>query len=231
MNIDEAIVLAGGLGTRLRAAVPDLPKCMAPVAGKPFVGHIIEYLRRQGITRFVFALGHGHEVCEAYLREAWPGASMIASVEPRPLGTGGAIRLACDRATSQDVLVVNGDTMFEIDVAAVSRFHRDARADCTVCLKPMIDIDRYGVVEVDARGRISSFKEKQHYDRGLINGGAYALRTAGFLALPLPDVFSFERDYLEKMHSTLHFAGVVQEGYFVDIGIPDDYLRAQRELA
>ncbi len=118
--IKEAIILAGGLGTRLREAVPDLPKCMAPVAGRPFLFHVINYLRSHGVEKFIFSLGYKHEVIEEYLRTHFATLAYSCAIEAEPLGTGGAIQLACRQATEKDVIVVNGDTLFKADLAVAS---------------------------------------------------------------------------------------------------------------
>ena len=134
MRIKECIVLAGGLGTRLRSEVPDLPKCMAPVAGKPFLDHVIRYLLEQGIERFVFSLGYRHEVIEDFLRREYPSLEYAVALEEEPLGTGGAIRLSCNQVLDKHVLIVNGDTMFRISVEEMSHFHLARQADCTLAL-------------------------------------------------------------------------------------------------
>ena len=236
-GIRQAIILAGGLGTRLRSAVPDLPKCMAPVAGRPFLSYVIDYLQEQGIEKFIFALGYKSEDFEVFLRTKLPadpakGGELRCqlSIEAEPLGTGGAIRLACQKATEGTVLVLNGDTFFGIHADELSAFHEQQKADCTLCLKPMENFDRYGVVELNSDGSIRHFREKQFYEAGLINGGVYALDRARFLSASLPEKFSFEKDYLEKQAPHGRLYGLVQNGYFIDIGIPEDYERAQKEL-
>jgi D-glycero-alpha-D-manno-heptose 1-phosphate guanylyltransferase len=225
--IREAIILAGGLGTRLRSAVPDLPKCMAPVAGKPFLSYLISQLMRQGVEKFIFALGYKNEAIEEFLRER--GLDYALSIEKEPLGTGGAMRLACAKAESETVLILNGDTFFGVDIAVLAGFHYRKQAHCTLCLKLMKDFDRYGVVQVDDNSRVTRFLEKQFYKDGLINGGIYALNVARFLEGSLPDKFSFEKEWLERDYASRPFYGLVQDGYFIDIGIPEDYERAQRE--
>jgi D-glycero-alpha-D-manno-heptose 1-phosphate guanylyltransferase len=229
--ITECIILAGGLGTRLRSAVPDLPKCMAPVAGKPFLAHVIDYFRNQGIERFIFSLGYKHETIEAFLNTAYTHYNKQYVIEQEPLGTGGAIQLACRQATEKDVLVVNGDTLFSIQLAKLTAFHQQHQAHCTLALKPMHHFNRYGVVELKENGAIKSFKEKQYYESGLINGGIYALQVAAFLNEGLPATCSFEKDYLEKLYTARPMYGVVQDEYFIDIGIPEDLERANTELA
>lgn len=230
MVISEAIILAGGLGTRLRSAVPDLPKCMAPVNGHPFIHYVIEHLESQGITHFIFALGYKSEEIIHYLETEHPKLMFKVSLEDEPLGTGGAIYKACKMAKERSVLVANGDTLFKIDVNVLAGFHALSGANCTLSLKPMTNFDRYGVVVTDEDNKITSFKEKQLYEKGCINGGMYALHRNKFLDENFPQKFSFEKDYLETMFEKRRMFGLVQDEYFIDIGIPEDYERAQVEL-
>jgi D-glycero-alpha-D-manno-heptose 1-phosphate guanylyltransferase len=230
--ISEAIILAGGMGTRLKATVPDVPKCMAPVRGKPFLSYLIDYYTQQGITKFIFSLGYLHDQVEEFLEKKFEGSSSqyVVSLEKEPLGTGGAIMKACKIANSRHVLIVNGDTFFAVDVNAMCDFHLKHAADCTVALKPMTDSDRYGVVELDELQRISSFKEKKWYANSLINGGVYALYREIFITEIHPVKFSFETEYLERLYAKRQIFGFIQDKYFIDIGIPEDYYRAQEEL-
>jgi D-glycero-alpha-D-manno-heptose 1-phosphate guanylyltransferase len=227
----EAIILAGGLGTRLRSVVADLPKCMAMVAGRPFLSYVVDYLRMQGVERFVFSLGYKAELIEAYLSDHYPTLHYVCVKEHEPLGTGGAIQLACSEVASENVLIANGDTLFKIKVNELFRVHLQHSARCTLALKPMNNFDRYGVVELDKKQAVLSFKEKQFYTEGLINGGLYLLNKELFLQHSFPEKFSFEKDYLEKYAAEQKFYGSIQEGYFIDIGIPEDYLKAQTDLA
>jgi D-glycero-alpha-D-manno-heptose 1-phosphate guanylyltransferase len=226
-----AIILAGGFGTRLREAVPDLPKVMAPVAGRPFFSHVIDTLRMQGISRFVFSLGYKAEIIEQYLKQKYPTLDYEAVIEDEPLGTGGGIRLALQKLKQENALIVNGDTLFKIDVSNLFAQHQQHEAECTLALKPMKNFDRYGVVQIDAEGRILSFHEKKHYDEGLINGGVYLLNKERFFKRSFPLKFSFERDYLETFCKEGVFFSSVQDSYFIDIGIPADYEKAQLDLA
>lgn len=228
--IREAIILAGGLGTRLREAVPDLPKCMAPVAGRPFLSYVVDALRMQGIHHFIFSLGYKAEAIEDYLKEHYPTLDYTLALEEEPLGTGGAIQLALQSARTNEVLIANGDTLFKVDIQAMAGFLQAKDAECLLALKPMSHFDRYGVVELDREGRITSFREKQYYAEGLINGGIYLVNKQKFLIRAFPDKFSFEKDYLEPFFSQGAFYGLAQDGYFIDIGIPEDYNRAQQDL-
>ena len=230
MKIKETIILAGGLGTRLRSVVADLPKCMAPVAGRPFLFYVINYLRLQGVEKFIFSLGYKHEIILDYLNDQFSTLNFQCSIEEEPLGTGGAIQLACQHATEKNVIIVNGDTLFKMDVDVINAFHEHQKADCTLALKPMRHFDRYGIVELNEKGLITDFREKQFYENGLINGGVYVLNVENFLAKKFPAKFSFEKDYLEQHYQQGKIAGIIQDNYFIDIGIPEDYSRVQDEL-
>jgi len=227
--IKEAIILAGGLGTRLQEAVPELPKCMAPVAGRPFLFYVINYWRSQGITKFIFSLGYKHEYIETYLNENFSTLQYACVIEPTPLGTGGAILLASQQATEKNCLVTNGDTLFKADLSQLYSSHNLLDADCTIALKQMKQFDRYGVVEIDSHNKVTNFKEKQFYEEGLINAGVYVLNTERFCNRTFPEIFSFETKYLEQPDIDLY--GIEQDGYFIDIGIPADYQQAQKDLA
>ena len=226
----ECIILAGGLGTRLRSEVTDLPKCMAPVGGKPFLQYLIDYLVGQGVTRIIFSVGYLHQSIESFVQQQYPHLHCHFSLEQEPLGTGGAIKHALQNATQPNVLILNGDTFFFANLKALMQFHHQHNNDCTLSLKPMKDFDRYGVVEINQQSSIQSFREKKFYSAGLINGGVYALNVSSFRTLPFPEKFSFEQDYLEKFHASHKMMGIVQDSYFIDIGIPEDYHRAQLEL-
>jgi D-glycero-alpha-D-manno-heptose 1-phosphate guanylyltransferase len=240
-RIKEAIVLAGGLGTRLRSAVPELPKCLAPVGGRPFIGYVTDYFRREGIERFIFALGYKSSYFDDYFRTAFPDGGYDISLEEQPLGTGGAIRQACGLAADKTVLILNGDTFFRIGLEALSDFHDNREADCSLCLKPMQDFDRFGVVELGEGGRVDRFREKQYYPSGLINGGVYALERETLLREEWPPVFFFQLVSLEGGAgggargggggaASRRLFGLVQPTYFIDIGIPEDYRRVQEEF-
>ena len=226
----EAIILAGGFGTRLRELFPDIPKCMAPVGGKPFLFYVINYLRSEGIEKFIFSLGYKHELITKYLNDQFSTLDFKSSIEEEPLGTGGAIKSACEKVSGKLVIVVNGDTLFKVNISRLTDFHLKQGADCTLSLKPMMNFDRYGVVELNEDLSLKSFREKKFYKSGLINGGVYALNKPKFLEEELPVKFSFEKEYLEKLFPRRKMHGFIQDEYFIDIGIPSDYERANTEL-
>ncbi|WWC83602.1 Bifunctional protein GlmU [Mycovorax composti] len=227
----EAIILAGGLGTRLRSAVPDLPKCMAPVAGRPFLYYVINHLRMQGISRLIFSLGYMHEAILNWLQAEYPTLDYECVIEDEPLGTGGAIQFALQKTKTENIFIVNGDTLFRFDAAKMLQQHLTSNAACTLALKPMLHFDRYGVVALAGDNTITHFKEKQYYAQGLINAGVYLINKESFLQKLFPTKFSFEKDYLERFITDKKFSGVEQDAYFIDIGIPEDYNRAQQEFA
>jgi D-glycero-alpha-D-manno-heptose 1-phosphate guanylyltransferase len=225
-----AIVLAGGLGTRLKNAVPHLPKCLAPVAGWSFLYYVINHLRMQGIQKIIFSLGYKYEAILSFLEKEFKTLDYDFVIEAEPLGTGGAIALAIQKTENKNVFVVNGDTLFKFNADGLLRQHNVSNAECTLALKPMKNFDRYGVVEMNHNHIITSFKEKQKYKSGLINAGVYLINKDKFLQRTLAQKFSFEKDYLEKFVCEKEFAGVQQDDYFIDIGIPEDLHRAQNEL-
>jgi D-glycero-alpha-D-manno-heptose 1-phosphate guanylyltransferase len=203
---------------------------MAPVAGRPFLFYVINHLRLQNIEKFIFSLGYKHEAIEAWLADQFSRMDYECVIETEPLGTGGAIRLALDKVKGENAVVANGDTLFKVNIRQLVSLHTDKKAACTLALKPMKDFDRYGVVETDTDHTIIDFREKQFYSQGLINGGVYILDKDYFTGFDLPGKFSFEKDFLEKEVRSGKLAGQPQDAYFIDIGIPEDYHRAQTEL-
>jgi D-glycero-alpha-D-manno-heptose 1-phosphate guanylyltransferase len=230
MQKSSIIILAGGLGTRLRSVVSDLPKCMAPVNGKPFLYYVIDFFQQQGISNFIFSVGYKYEVIEKYLKYQLSIVNYQLSIEEDPLGTGGAIKKACSLSTNKNVFITNGDTLFKANTLLLQSFHQQKNADCTLALKPMKNFNRYGVIDLNEDASVKNFSEKKYYEQGLINGGLYMLNVQNFLEESLPDKFSFETDYLEKFYTKRKMYGLVQDEYFIDIGIPEDYIRANEEL-
>ncbi len=226
----EAIILAGGLGTRLQGVIGDSPKCMAPVNGKPFLAYVLDYLDRQKCTRVILSLGYKYNVVIQWLEEQDLFFELDYVIEDEPLGTGGGIQAAMEEAAADDVAVVNGDTMFMVDLQAQLKFHTEQNAATTLALKKMHKFDRYGIVNTDKSGVITSFEEKQYREEGLINGGIYIINKEAFLAKNLSEKFSFEKDYLEQFTKEKTFYGFESDSYFIDIGIPEDYARSQEEL-
>lgn len=222
----EAIILAGGLGTRLQGVIGATPKCMAPVNGRPFLAYLFEYLSQQRCTRAILSLGFKNNVVIDWLEDQEMLFEVDCVIENEPLGTGGGILAAIEEAVTDDVVVLNGDTMFKVDLREQMNFHRSHNAATTLALKKMHQFDRYGIVNVDGSSVIASFEEKQYREEGLINGGIYIIDRAAFLDKKLPAKFSFEKDYLERFTSERKFYGYQSDSYFIDIGIPADYEQA-----
>ncbi len=228
--VKDCIILAGGLGTRLRSVVNEVPKVMAPVNDLPFLHYLLEQLSSQGIINITIASGYKHEIIEEWMREQDKGFHFQFSVEDEPLGTGGAIRKALHKTASDEVLILNGDSFCKINYEEFSDFHRSHGATATIALKHMVEFDRYGCVEMDTSYRIKAFLEKEYRQEGLINTGVYLINKKQFLALPFPEKFSIEKEFLEAFVNKIPMYGFRTEGYFIDIGIPEDYGRAQLDF-
>ncbi len=285
----EVIVLAGGLGTRLRSVVKEIPKCLAPVNGRPFLGYLLDWLVSQEVNHVVFSVGYLREQVIDYVKSNQWSFTYDFAVEEEPLGTGGGIRLALGKCHESQVFVVNGDTFYPVDLKSIPFTFA-----ITLALKPMKDFDRYGSVSVSEynpqpvvgnyfsgrypknqfpttstdptheenstkpgqsdptsqppeknyfSGRYPKnqffsvstkptlseleFKEKQYCSEGLINGGVYAIDRGRLELGSLPEKFSFEKEVLEPGAALGEVGGWVSDAYFIDIGIPEDYQKAQ----
>ena len=224
----EAVILAGGFGTRLSHIIQDVPKPMAPINDIPFLVYIFEYLLKYGVKKIVMATGYKTEVIEEYFGNNYKGMNIVYSVEKEPLGTGGAIKKALDFCIDKKVFVLNGDTYFDVDLIKMKEFHLKENAKLTIGLKSMVNFERYGTVEFE-NNNILKFNEKRQTDEGYINGGIYFLNKDSLNNIE-EKAFSFEHDYMEKFTSKEKFKGFVSDGYFIDIGVPEDYYRANNEL-
>lgn len=228
----SVIILAGGFGTRLQGVVKDLPKPMAPVNGKPFLSYLLDYLVDYGCTKAVLSVGYLHEKIHDFFGNSYKSIAIDYAVETEPLGTGGAIAFAMQKCPDDDVLVLNGDTMFRADLAAFEAFHRNKGGLFSMVLRQMPDVSRYGNVLTDSNDRITLFAEKNTATgEGFINGGTYMINRQLFKKYPTQQKFSFEKDLMEKVFHTEPLFGYKSDAYFIDIGIPEDYARAQSELS
>lgn len=231
----EVIILAGGLGTRLRSEVKDVPKCMAPVAGRPFLWYLLTDLKKyKEVTRVILSVGYLREVIFEWIptvQDEFP-FSFDYAIEEEPLGTGGGIRLAMEKVSEEEAIILNGDTYFAVDLNELVAAHKNQpEAKLTIALKPMKDFDRYGTVTTAENGRVLKFNEKQPCTEGEINGGVYVLSKDDGIFEGQPKKFSFETAVMqEKCGETGCLFGVVQNGYFIDIGIPEDYHKASNEF-
>lgn len=227
----ECIILAGGLGTRLQSVVSDVPKCMASVAGLPFLSHIFDYLEKEKFSHIILALGYKSEVIIDWIAMQNRSFTISYIIEYKALGTGGAIKYAFSKVKGNNALVLNGDTFFDIDSQLLFDIHQSKQADISIALKPMADFDRYGSVEINEDKRILKFVEKKYLSKGLINGGVYLIQKDIFENLVLPEVFSFEKEILEGATNRLRIYGLSFDQYFIDIGIPSDFAKANIDFA
>lgn len=224
----EAIILAGGLGTRLRSAVPNLPKPMAPVAGRPFLELLLGSLRSKGFDRAVLSLGYMSEAVVDYFGSRYRGLELDYAIESEPLGTGGALRFAISRCVSDHVFVFNGDTYLDLEVDELASKWHSERVPIMVA-RQVGDTSRYGRI-LTSQGRVQQYVGSGVSGHGLINAGCYVLPTGLFEGEQLPEKFSFEQDFLARAVQSQRFDVFVSRGKFIDIGVPEDYLRVQEEL-
>lgn len=214
----EAIILCGGLGTRLRSVIKDVPKPMAAVGDKPFLTFIFEYLKTQGIKKVILAVSYKYEFIQEYFKDEFLGLEILYSIEKEPLGTGGALKLALNLARQKELFVFNGDTIFDISLKKLKL----QNSKICIALKRMLNFDRYGCVELDENGLIKLFKEKEFVRQGLINGGIYLISNDIFKDFKLEKKFSFEK-FLQENFEKLKARAETFEDYFIDIGVPSDY--------
>ena len=226
----EAIILAGGLGTRLKSVLNNVPKPMAMVNGKPFLYYLLNYLHAEGINRVILAVGYRNEVISDYFGDGFKSMELIYSVEVIPLGTGGGVLLALRHCSEKTVFILNGDTFFPVSLTELQNRHIKLGADTTIALKSVENADRYGAVSLDDDFYIRSFSEKNDTSKSLINGGIYCLNTVEFLKHTFNEKFSFEKDYLEIEVTNHTIAGCIYDSYFLDIGIPESLQKAQKDF-
>lgn len=230
MMLREAIILAGGLGTRLRSEVKELPKSMAPIAGRAFLEYLFDFLIDNGVQKLILSVGYKSDDIQNHFSNQYKNISIDYVIEASPLGTGGAIKHAMKSVTGDYVLVTNGDSLIKADIQKQYQAQLDSDADVSFALKPMEHFDRYGRVTINGDQTITAFEEKQAVERGLINAGLYIFKRKSFEQLDFPETFSIEKHYFETHLTTHHFIGIPTTGYFLDIGIPEDFARAQLEI-
>ena len=225
----EVIILAGGLGTRLRSAIGnEIPKCMAPIDNKPFLWYLLRYLTRYDVSRVVLSVGYLREVIYKWVDDVRVDFPFLFeyAVEETPLGTGGGIREALKHCLNDNVVILNGDTFFDVDLVRLMNEHIRMDSYLTVALKSMRNFERYGAVELATDGHIIAFHEKTYCSAGLINGGVYVIDRVKLSMNEYPEKFSFETEVMEKQCEVGTLHGITSDGYFKDIGIPSDYIQA-----
>lgn len=227
----EAIILAGGFGTRLRSVVSDVPKPMAPINGRPFLEILLDHLIANHFDHIVLSTGYMHDKIEAHFGNAYKGLPISYAVENEPLGTGGGMRNALTSCNEEDIVVLNGDTLFRIDYEDLAQFYKAHPTRLAVVLRQVPDTARYGSVDTDCCDRIMRFTEKSAAGGiGNINGGIYMINRSLLEQYPLGATFSFEKEILQKQYADEPFYAYVSSAYFIDIGIPEDYFKLSREL-
>ncbi len=228
----QAIVLAGGFGTRLKGAIgEEIPKPMAPINGEPFLAHYLRYLRGQGITSVLLSTHHLRATIRDYFGSGFEGLSITYAEEEKPLGTGGAVKFALSVLKPVGpVFVSNGDSFVEIDVAEMVAAHEKSGSTLTIALREMPDCSRYGEAVFDANHRITEFVYPGRAHKGWISTGVYVVSPEIFKGFDLSVAFSFESDFQRPHLARVKPHAWETGGYFIDIGVPEDYARAQREL-
>ena len=228
----KVLVLVGGLGTRLQSVYADGPKAMAPIHGIPFLAYLLARLQQAGFEDVVLCVGYRHQQIRHWFGNGTTsGLRLRYSVEAELLGTGGAMRRGAQQfAKGERIFTMNGDTIHAIDFAAMLRFHEEQRAGCTIGLASVSESGRYGSVELGDGGRITAFREKDAVARcGLVNSGTYIVEPELIEAIPEGRPVSLEREVLPHWLND-RLMGFSASGYFIDIGVPEDYLRAQQVL-
>lgn len=217
----EAIILAGGFGTRLKHVVSDVPKPMAPINDKPFLEYIFEDLNKKGVTHVVLAVGYMKEKIEEYFKNQYKNIEISYSEENSPLGTGGAIKKAVSKCREEDIFIINGDTFYDVDLEKMKKFHIENKSSLTIAVKEMENFDRYGSLVIK-NNKIIKFEEKKPMLKGKINGGIYLIKKNIFQGIE-QESFSFEKEILEN--EKIEKYAYESNGYFIDIGIPEDYYK------
>jgi len=228
-NRNQAVVLVGGRGTRLGNLTQKVPKPMLPINGRPFLEYLIALLRREGFHNVLFCTSHLADIVQGHLGDgAKFGITARYSREPEPLGTGGALKFACEHLESQ-FLVLNGDTIFDIPMRRLTNLlQQHVTATAAMALRYVNDVSRYGAVIVND-GLVNIFEEKERPGPGWINGGIYYLKRDVLDIMPSGES-SLERDLFPRLAKTSHLCASTFDGYFLDIGLPETFARAQLEL-
>jgi len=225
----EAIILAGGFGTRLKNKIKNIPKPMALVNNKPFLDYILNYLNSNGVTKIILSVYYKSDVIKQYYNDNtfYNGIKITYSHDKAPLGTGGAIRAALTKSSNDNVFVINGDTYFDVDLHLLMDKHVKNNNDITLSLKPMSNFNRYGFVKTELDGNIIAFEEKKYQKYGKIDGGIYLINNNIFNSYKENKLFSFS-DFIKNNLYNLKIGSVSFDGIFIDIGTPEDLAKAQK---
>jgi D-glycero-alpha-D-manno-heptose 1-phosphate guanylyltransferase len=230
MKLHECVILVGGQGTRLRSVVNDLPKPMALIDDKPFLEYLLYYLHHQGCSHCVLSVGYKYEMIKNYFGNQYMGMELDYAIEHEPLGTGGGIKNSLGLIAHNNFFLLNGDSFFDVDLRQLAAFHFLRKSSITIAVKEMQHVDRYGTLNIE-NDRIIKFNEKKWIEKGFINAGVYVVSKQIFGDILVEqNKFSFEKDVLEQNVNVFAFYAFPSDGYFIDIGIPSDYQKAQSEL-
>lgn len=222
-----AVILVGGLGTRLRSVVSDVPKVLADVSGRPFLSYVLDQLADAGLQRAVLSSGYLADEMRKVFGESYRSLRLAYSQEPSPLGTAGAVRLALPLCESATMFVMNGDSFFAVDVKKMWGWHHEHEADGTIALTKMMDVRRYGRVRVDSRDHVTGFEEKSRSkEPGWINGGIYLLSRGLVSSIPQGCAVSLEKDMFPAWVAEGLY-GYCHKAPFLDIGTPESYASAE----
>ena len=225
----EAVILAGGYGTRLRQVISDVPKPMAPIQGRPFLELQLSMLERQGFGHVVLAVGYLGHMIVSHFGERFGTMALSYTIEDSPLGTGGAIQTALRNCQQDRVFVLNGDTYLEFDCNVADRLWQADRRGVIIG-RELPDTARYGRLTTHD-GWVTGMVEKGVVGPGIVNAGCYVLAKDQLAGVDHPMPFSFETDYLARVLPTAPFRVLVTDGLFIDIGVPEEFARAQDLLA
>lgn len=222
----DAVILAGGLGTRLQPVLPSTPKVIAPVGGKPFLKYVVDLLSSFGVRNMVLALGHKANDVKAYIsKENWNGLNLIPHVEQSPMDTGGALREVLPLVKSDTVIVLNGDAFAKANLGKFLNFHRTRKASISILLTLVKDVSRYGVVKTDVDGKVLTFEEKLQKGKdtsGYVNAGVYLFEKTVITSIPIGRPVSLEREVFPKQCGNGLY-GLNGTFPFIDIGTPESY--------
>ncbi|MBH09520.1 MAG: D-glycero-D-manno-heptose 1-phosphate guanosyltransferase [Candidatus Marinimicrobia bacterium] len=221
----EAIILAGGFGTRLKSKIKSIPKPMAPINNRPFLDYIFDYLKKHSISHAILSVYHKSEIIKQYYNNNYDSIKITYSNDKMPLGTGGAIKAALRKTIYENIIVINGDTYFEIAVDQLLESHITNNNHITIALKPMSNFSRYGFVRTKDNGSVIEFKEKEFKENGNINGGICIIKNTIFNEYNGVDFFLFS-DFIADNLTRLKIGSVIFDELFIDIGTPEDLLLA-----
>ena len=227
----DVIILAGGLGTRLRSVIKDIPKVMADINGKPLLEHTFNYLEKYDIHNIILAVGYKKEYIETYFGNQYKNMNIIYSEEKEQLGTEENIKKALECTSEKDVIVMNGDLLINVNLDDLYNYHMSQSKDIesTLSIKKMNDYDRYGTV-IEENGYVKEFKEKTYTKEGDINVGVYVINKEKYIKENPSQVFSIEKDYFERVAKEKKLYTYPYQDIFLDIGIPEDYEKAKKIL-